>query len=271
MPLDYFESSAEDKDVIAALLRDGACVVLNQASDETINAVNTDFREPFDKLGRFDESEFNGYKTLRISGILAISRAAADLVAHPRVLAVADAVLLPHCSNYRIGSLTGIEIWPGEGDQMLHLDDSMYPLRLPDTQLQISAMWALNEFTAENGVSRVVPGSHKEPPPACDGTDVFDEDRIEQAVMPQGSLLLYLGATVHGGGMNRSDTPRAGLVNTYSLDWLRQEENQYLNVPRVIAESHSKTIQRLMGYCNHPSKDGALGTYQYADGSWVRK
>lgn len=59
-------------------------------------------------------------------------------------------MLLPNCANYQIGSLTAIEIWPGEEDQELHLDDSMYPLYLPDKQLQISAMWALNDFTAQN-------------------------------------------------------------------------------------------------------------------------
>lgn len=271
MPLQYFAATADDQDVIAALARDGACVVLNQAREDVIDAVNADFREPFDKLGRFDESDFNGYKTLRISGILGISRASAELVAHPRVMAAADATLLPHCSNYQIGSLTGIEIWPGEDHQMLHVDDSVYPLRLPDTQLQISAMWALNDFTAENGATRVIPGSHNEPAPACDGTDVFDETRIEQAIMPKGSLLLYLGTTVHGGGANRSDGPRAGLINTYSLGWLRQEENQYLNVPKDIAAAYPEIIQNLLGYCIHPSEGGAVGTYQNPDGSWVRE
>jgi len=268
MSLEYFQSDARDQEVVAALERDGACVVLNQASAEIIDAVNAEFRAPFDDLGRFDESDFNGYKTLRINGILGISQAAAELVEHPRVLAAADAVLLPNCSNYQIGSLTGIEIWPGESDQELHLDDSIYPLRLPDTQLQISAMWALNDFTAENGATRVVPGSHNKLPSARDDTDYIGED-IVQAVMPRGSVLLYLGTTVHGGGANRSEAPRAGLINTYSLGWLRQEENQYLNVPREVAMTHSTTIQRLMGYCRHPSPDGHLGTWQNPDGSWV--
>jgi ectoine hydroxylase-related dioxygenase (phytanoyl-CoA dioxygenase family) len=268
MSLEYFQSNAEDQGVVAALERDGACVVLNQVPDEIIDAVNADFRAPFDDLGRFDETDFNGYKTLRISGVLGISLAAAKLVEHPRVLAAADAVLLPNCANYRIGSLTGIEIWPGEGDQVLHLDDTIYPLRLPDTQLQNSAMWALNDFTAENGATRVVPGSHKKLPPAFDDMENLS-DEIVQAVMPRGSLLLYLGTTLHGGGSNRSEAPRAGLINTYSLGWLRQEENQYLNVSRDVAETHSATIQRLMGYCRHPGEDGHLGTWQNPDGSWV--
>ncbi len=87
--------------------------------------------------------------------------------------------------------------------------------------------------------------------------------------MPRGSLLLYLGTTVHGGGANRNEAPRAGLINTYSLGWLRQEENQYLNVPREVAMTHSTTIRHLMGYCRHPSPNGYLGTWQKPDGSWV--
>ncbi len=134
MPLEYFQADATDQEVVAALERDGACVVLRQAPAEIIDAVYTDFRAPFDELGRFEEDDFGGYKTLRIAGILGISHAAADLVEHPRVLATADAVLLRNCTSYQIGSLSGIEILPGEDDQVLHVDDSLYPLRLAGTQ-----------------------------------------------------------------------------------------------------------------------------------------
>jgi ectoine hydroxylase-related dioxygenase (phytanoyl-CoA dioxygenase family) len=268
MPLEYFQTDATDQEVVAALERDGACVVLDQAPAETIDAVNVDFRARFDEMGRFDEDDFNGYKTLRIAGILGISRAAANLVEHPRVMAAADAVLLRNCTSYRIGSLSGIEILPGEEDQVLHVDDSLYPLRLAGMQLQISAMWALDDFTVENGATRVVLGSHHSPVHAG---YIMDEsvDEIAQAVMPRGSLLLYLGTTLHGGGANRSDAPRSGLINTYTLGWLRQEENQYLNVPRKVVQTHSTTIQRLMGYCRHVSPGGTLGAWQNPDGSWV--
>jgi ectoine hydroxylase-related dioxygenase (phytanoyl-CoA dioxygenase family) len=268
MPLKYFRSDAGDQEVVAALERHGACVVLNQTSADIIDAVNADFRSLFDDQGRFEESDFNGYKTLRISGFLGVSEAAAELTEHPRVLAAADAMLLPNCSNYQIGSLTGIEIWPGESDQELHVDDSVYPVCLHDTQLQISAMWALNDFTAQNGATRVVPGSHKKLLSDRSSAD-YSGGNIVQAVMPRGSLLLYLGTTLHGGGANRSDGPRAGLINTYSLGWLRQEENQYLNVPREVAMAQSTTIQRLMGYCCHASSGGKLGAWQNPDGSWV--
>jgi ectoine hydroxylase-related dioxygenase (phytanoyl-CoA dioxygenase family) len=268
MPLEYFDPSAKTADIVAALRRDGAAIVKNQVSPELADAVLADLREPFDAQGKFDESDFNGYTTLRLGNILAVSEKSADLVAHPRVMEVADEILLQHCENYRIGSLTGIEIHPGEGDQYLHVDDSIYPLQIPGMQLQISAMWALNDFTEENGATRVALGSHNDK--ANDRYNTADEkytDSTVQAVMPKGSVLFYLGTTWHGGGANRTDLPRAGLINTYSLGWLRQEDNQYLMVPRDIAEQHSETIQRLMGYQLHTT----LGAFQEPDGTWFKK
>ncbi len=271
MPLQYFDPDVDTADIIGALQRDGAAVVKNQVGPEVTDAILTELRKPFDEVGKCDESDFNGYKTLRVSGILGISPTSAELVAHRRAMEVADAILLAHCLNYRIGSLTAIEIHPGETDQTLHVDDGIYPVRMPGMQLQVSAMWALEDFTEENGATRVALGSHVE-----QGTnryysrqEEFDGasdslDEVVQAVMPKGSVLLYLGATLHGGGANRADKPRAGLINTYALGWLRQEENQYLNVPREIAEQHSETIQKLMGYQLHRT----LGAFQHADGTW---
>ncbi len=273
MPLTYFDPNVDTADIVQALRRDGAAVVTNQVAPEVTDAILTELRAPFDEVGRFDESDFNGYKTLRVSGILGISPTSPELVAHARVLEVVDAILLEHCLNYRIGSLTAIEIHPGETDQYLHVDDGIYPVRMPGMQLQVSAMWALQDFTEENGATRVALGSHVD-----QGTnryynrqEEFDgasdsPDEVVQAVMPKGSVLFYMGTTRHGGGANRADKPRAGLINTYALGWLRQEENQYLNVPREIAEQHSETIQKLMGYQLHRT----LGAFQHPDGTWFK-
>ena len=270
MELEYFDRTADTADVVAALRRTGAAVVTEQTDAATVDAIRSELREPFDKLGRFDESDFNGYKTLRVSSVLAESPTSADLVAHKRVLEVADSILLEHCLNYRIGSLTAIEIHPGETDQFLHADDGIYPIQLPGMQLQISAMWALDDFTLENGATRVVLGSHNDHGSNRDYVERLRDDSgtdarpVVQSVMPKGSVLFYMGNTMHGGGANKTDIPRAGLINTYALGWLRQEENQYLNVPREVAERHSPTIQRLLGYQTH----NTLGAYQNEDGSW---
>ncbi len=288
MPLEYFDPEDSTADIVTVLMRDGAAVVRHEIGPEVVDAVRAELRSPFDKVGTCDESDFNGYKTLRVSGVLGVSHTSAELVAHPRVMAIADAILLPKCLNYRIGSLTAIEIHPGETDQFFHTDDGIYPMRIPGVEFQLSAMWALEDFTQENGATRVVIGSHLESAEMRDlqlekprkkyaakittlnnrtssqSAEPSDGQCVSQAIMPKGSVLFYLGSTLHGGGANRSNAPRAGLINTYALGWLRQEENQILNVPREAADQHSETIRHLMGYRMH----GTLGAFQFPDGTW---
>ncbi|MEM7284676.1 MAG: phytanoyl-CoA dioxygenase family protein [Pseudomonadota bacterium] len=267
MPLEYFQATASNAEVTASLKQDGAVVVLNQIDDDICDKIRHELRDPWDRQGRKDESDFNGYSTLRASGVLRWSPTSAVVVAHQRVMDVCDTILLEHCMNYRIGSLTAIEIWPGEDDQVLHTDDGIYPVRIPGMQLQVSAMWALDDFTLENGATRVLMGSHKEEEINRYNTAEMErEGEVAQAVMPKGSVLFYMGTTWHGGGANRSDKPRAGLINTYALGWLRQEENQYLNVPRAIADQYPKKVRDLMGYNVHRT----LGSYQFEDGTWIR-
>ena len=274
MPIQYFDPNT-DSDSIARTLREkGAAIISNQVGDEITDRVSSELRQPFDRIGRYDESDFNGYRTLRVSSILAISPSSAELVSHQRVIEIANAILLRYCSAYQIGSLTGIEILPGEKDQWLHTDDSIYPIKIPDMEFQFSALWALTDFSEENGATRVILGSHRQQDKQRYYETLEDyrrlnpqvsEENIAQAIMPKGSLLLYLGKTLHGGCANHTDSGRTALINTYSLGWLRQEENQYLNVPRERAEQYPTIIRDLMGYKPH----GGLGTYQRPDGHWV--
>ncbi len=251
-----------DADACAgALLQDGGVIVENAVSADVLDQIERELRGPFDEQGHKFANDFNGYKTLRLGGILGYSRASADVIAHPLVMGVADRVLKRHCENYRIGSATAIEILPGEQAQVLHRDDDFYPMRIPGVEFQLSAMWSLTDFTPENGATRVVPGSQDLRP-----IDYITDDQITQAAMRRGSVLFYLGGTVHAGGANASNAARLGLITTYALGWLRQEENMYLSVPRDVAETYPDDVQRLMGYQSHgPS----LGVYPGdPDGYW---
>lgn len=253
-------NSLTDAEVVEALLRDGAVIVDRVVRPEVLDAVSAELQPHYDEQGRNFENDFNGYSTLRLGLILGLSRSAAELIAHPLVTAVANGVLLRHCVNYRIGSCTAIRILPGEKDQVLHRDDDLYPIRIPGVEFQISAMWAFDDFTLENGATRVVPGSQD-----LREIDSVPESDVEQAVMQRGSVLFYLGSIIHGGGANRSPAPRSGLINTYSLGWLRQEENHYLGIPREIADSYPEHVRRLMGYQSHD----VLGVFPGdPDGKW---
>ena len=242
------------EDIAAGLNETGAAIVENCVSVSLAEVVAAELRPHFDRYGHEYYADFEGYRTLRLSEILARSRASADLVGEPLTLDAVDEVLLPHCINYRIGSCTGIEILPGEATQRLHRDDGIYPISIQGMELQVSAMWALDDFTPDNGATHVVPGSHQGPSRSV-------SDRVfhtVQATMPKGSLLLYLGSVLHGGGANDTDAPRMGLINTYSLGWLRQEENHYLAIPREVADSYPERIRKLMGYEPHGP---ILGSY----------
>ncbi len=251
MELQQFDRNAGRDEIVAALRDVGAVILTEQVDAGIADAVARELRPSFDSAGRATESDFNGYSTLRLSAILARSRSSAELIGDQRVLDIIDPILLPHCINYRTGSCTGIEVLPGETDQELHTDASIYPIRIPGVEWQVNVMWALDDFTTENGATRVVPYSHvwKGPErPATDGA--------VQAVMAKGSALVYLGSVLHGSGANRTDASRIGLINTYSLGWLRQEENHYLTIPREIADSYPERIRWLIGYRGHGTNLG---------------
>ena len=257
------EKNASSSDVLQALRDDGGVIVANLVSDDVVDQVAKELRPHFDAKGTKHQDDFNGYTTLRQYAVPGLSRTSLDLIAHPRVMEVVDGVLNPYCENFQLGSSAAIEILPGEKNQVLHRDADIYPIRIPDVELQVSAMWALNDFTEKNGATRVVPGSHD-----LRSVDDVEEDEVVQAAMPRGSVLFYLGSTLHGGGANNSDLPRSGMISTYSLGWLRQEDNQYLSIPRDVADSFPEHVRRLLGYQTHGEM---LGTYPGdPDGLWLK-
>ena len=269
MSLKSFDGKSSSAVVADALRRDGGVIVRDLAPVGLIEAVANELRPRFDEFGENHctdyRSGFSGQKTLRCHGVLRYAPTSSELIAHQMVLDIADAILLPSCAEYQIGSATGIEILPGEGDQQLHRDDSPYPIQLAGFELQIGVMWALSDFTAENGATRVVPGSHRFLR-AWHGPDL---SLCVQAVMPRGSALFYLGSTWHGGGANHSHYARTGLINTYSLGWLRSESNHILEVPPQMARRFNERVRRLLGYTPHGGGEDQLGCYDGSDPVWV--
>lgn len=265
MALKYFEKSTAIETIVAALRRDGAVVVNKLAEPELVDAVAAELRPNFDEAALEQKSAFDGSLTNRYNRVLCGAPSSADLVEHDMLIALANDIMLPHCATYQVGSMTAIEILPGESAQALHRDDSLYPMELAGLELQIGVMWALNDFTQENGATRVIPGSHR----FLRSWHLPNLSAWEAAVMPKGSALFYLGSTWHGGGANTSDGPRSGLINTYSLGWLRQESNQYFETPPEVALNYSPRLRALLGYTTHGSGDDIIGTFGGECSAWV--
>ena len=191
----------------------------------------------------YGHDEFLGARTKRLGGVLKKSLAARELVTHATVLGLARRTLLEYAANFQL-NFTGImHLEPGAEAQSLHRDGDLYPISHLGMTTLMPTMWALSEFDDENGGTQVVPGSHRWPHERRAAPhDVLN------AEMPQGSVLIYLGGSLHGGGENVSNRVRTGMALQYSLAWLRQEENQYLAHPPEVAQEFSEELRRLLGY-----------------------
>jgi ectoine hydroxylase-related dioxygenase (phytanoyl-CoA dioxygenase family) len=268
MSLQVFDKSANTADVIQALRQDGAAVVRDVAEHAVIDRIMAELRPVLDTYEADLASPFDGTDTLRTNyGLLSRAPSAAALVDHDLVIEVANDILLPHCASYNIGSMTAIEIHPGESAQALHRDDSLYPIESAGMELMIGVMWALSDFTAENGGTRIVPGSHR----FLRSWHLPDVSDWVSAEMPKGSVLFYMGSTWHGGGANNSDGPRLGLINTYSLGWLRQESNPYLETPPEVAVKFAPRLRALIGYSAYGFGDDTIGASDGTCAAWVNE
>ena len=158
---------------------------------------------------------------------------------------VADAILLRHCKNYRIGSCTAIEIHPGEKAQSLHRDDDFYPIQIPGVEFQISAMWAMDDFTVENGGTLLLPGSHlKEETP----TTKYWENNSISMTGKAGDIIIWNSNVFHASGINKTNNIRRALPITFSLPYYKQ----LLDYPRALGydkkDMYNKELQALIGY-----------------------
>jgi ectoine hydroxylase-related dioxygenase (phytanoyl-CoA dioxygenase family) len=228
-------------EVTEALEQDGYAVVegvlgpaeLRSARDDVLRLLQTT------PTGRND---FEGFSTRRVYALFAKTRVFDGPATHPLVLGVLDNVL----KSYQLSAPQAIQIGPGETAQALHRDDGVYPIARPHAELVVNTMWALDDFTEANGATHVVPGSHKwvEQRPDASTASL-------RAVMPAGSVMFFLGSVYHGGGANTTDRPRLGVILEYVVGWLRQQENQYLAVPREVARTLPQRLQELLGYNVH--------------------
>jgi ectoine hydroxylase-related dioxygenase (phytanoyl-CoA dioxygenase family) len=241
--------------IVAALDDVGAAVVEHFVDDAALAVMRAELHDVLASTptGRND---FEGFATQRIYAVFAKVRCFDGPAIDPLVLAVLDRVL----GHYQLSAPVGIHIGPGEVAQGLHRDDSVYPLPWPHQPVVLNTMWALDDFTRENGATRLVPGSHRRPA----GT-VPSEDETVIATMPAGSVMFYLGTLWHGGGANHTARPRLGVILEYVASWLRAQENHVLAVPPDVVRTLPERLQELLGYNIFPPFLG------YVDGRHPRR
>jgi ectoine hydroxylase-related dioxygenase (phytanoyl-CoA dioxygenase family) len=245
-------------EVIECLERDGAVVVTDVIDRTTRDALvrelapHLEVVDPDASINKAYEadggtSDFYPGKTKRITALVARSETFRTFVTHPVMLSACDAILKPNCVHYQVHATAALKIGPGAREQVLHREEDPYQFfRVPRPRMILASMWAMTDFTEANGGTLIVPGSHLWP-----ADRRARREEVVGAAMPACSVLLWMGGTLHGAGANRTDEWRYGVFLSYSLGWLRQEENQYVDVPYDVARTLTKQVRDLVGYRMH--------------------
>jgi ectoine hydroxylase-related dioxygenase (phytanoyl-CoA dioxygenase family) len=241
-PLQHLPADAESSAIVAAVQQDGAVILDNVLSEGFIAALREE-TDPYMEHTSNGEDHFAGHHTTRTGGLLVRSEKCRELIEHQTILNPCNEFLAPYCERVQLHLTQIIRIRPGETAQTIHRDRWAWGKHLSHLEPQFNTIWAITDFTSENGATQVVPGSTQWP----DDQEIQSE-QITQAEMKAGSVLVYSGSVFHGGGANTSDQDRIGINITYALGWLRQEENQYLSCPPELAKDLSPTLQGLAGY-----------------------
>jgi len=255
-PTTRFPPDTNPAEVVAHLRRWGYAIVEDAASADVLDRLAAE-AEPWVEASDRGRDTYDGRHTRRTGALVARCPAARELVMHPLAVAVANG-LLAQASTTQLHLTQIITIEPGESDQKLHRDQmafDFFPFP-PDYHVQCNTMWALTDFTAENGATRIQPGTS--------GLDDTEAETIEtiQAEMPRGSVLFYDGKVLHAGGANRSGLARQGVNITYAVGWVRQEENQFLACPPSVARQLDDDLLRMMGYQQGAFALGYVGDQQ---------
>jgi ectoine hydroxylase-related dioxygenase (phytanoyl-CoA dioxygenase family) len=183
-----------------------------------------------------------GFNTLRTYNLLAKSPVFQKMAIHAEVLPLIEGVLEPECL---LSGMTSMNLGAGEVAQPLHPDDVLIKMPRPHDPVVCTTIWALTDFSDENGGTRLVPGSHK----FDHAPDYSREYESIPALMSAGSVLVFHGSLWHGSGENRStDERRIGINVQYCSGFIRTQQNQYLGVPAEIARTFPDRLLELCGY-----------------------
>lgn len=251
--ISHFSRDDKESEVVKAILEHGVVIVEDLIDEDAVAAI---LRESEAALRQVDpdmvhiNDVLQGFYagTRNVTGLASKSSTfVSALLLNPLLLGAAEAIVGPACASLSLNVGQLIVREPGAEQQWLHRDDDVWSfVPKPRPQLELSSVTALVDFTRENGATVAVPGSHRWEP----GRQP-EPDELAYAEMPAGAAIVYLGSTIHGGGLNSTEQARLGVHMSYVAGWLRTEENNCLSTPPAIARTLPRRAQELLGYGLH--------------------
>ena len=228
---------------VADIETQGFAICENFLGSEVLERLRTELAPIFAITGNREtrgKGRWSGTQTVHVHNLFGKTRAADEVAIDPVVLSILESVLGP---QFQMSVGTAMNPGPGADAQGFHQDDGHWPIPRPHAPLVANTLIALDDFNPTNGGTRLVPGSHKWTDPVDQKTEYVSVE------MKAGSLLVWDGALWHAGGANSSqDQARRSINLNYNLAWLRQQENQYIGIPRSVLLKLPERLQRLLGY-----------------------
>jgi ectoine hydroxylase-related dioxygenase (phytanoyl-CoA dioxygenase family) len=236
-----------DADAQAAAIRDQGFTVIEDFVDEAGLDAFRAALAPF--LGSHrGRNDFEGFETERVYTLVARAKVFEDLATEPRLMTLLSRFLE---GSFLLSATHAINLKPGETVQSIHEDDGFYRQPRSAPAVGYSVIGAIDAFTAQNGATEVIPGSH-----------LWDEQEVARhkaepgglekllvtMEIPAGAAFVFPGKLLHRGGANRTDKPRLAFTNQYCAGWARPQENFFLSVPKNVVRTLSPRAQALLGY-----------------------
>lgn len=243
MSLIRLPNTATGTEIAEALKNYGHCIIENLVDPSVMDRISEEMSD-YVTTSPFGEDKFLGSHTQRTGSLIARSKTARELITLP-VLLDAAKKHMHKATTIQLQLTQIITVNPGAPAQILHQDQLAWDFfDFPDEfEPQFNLLWAMTDYTEENGATRVVPNSMY-----AGARQKFTKDQTVAAEMPKGSALIYTGKIYHGAGENKTDKIRQAININYCAGWLRQEENQYLATPPEIAATLDDELLKLMGY-----------------------
>lgn len=233
------------------LMQKGYVVIDHLLSKDQLHKIKTESLALMNPTGRND---FEGFKTQRVYDVLSKTRSTDRLADHPRILGLMDRLFRP---GFLLSQSQIINILPGETAQALHTDDAFCYVPRPRQPLGAATVWAIDDFTKDNGATLVIPESH-----AWGDRQRGNPSEAISVAMSAGSVVFFLGTTWHGGGKNESENARFAVTHQYCEAYIRQQENYLLELSKDTVRKLSSELKALVGYSIYPPFIGMVnGTH----------
>lgn len=254
MQIKYFDGKMASVAEVKAYLDEWGFAVLRGKGDPvTMDAIAYDIRRYGRNVKALELEFFGGGALKKVEGLAAKSAGMIELIDDPFAIELAEAFL---GAEPLLNASGGFILGKGNRAQPLHHDDVLYKPMVPrhTQETMLNFMFAVTDFTRENGCTRMVPGSHKWP----EGRAPTPDDEVIDMVMEKGSVAIWLGSTWHGAGQNTTDEPRIGAEMGFNCGWLRPHESYHLMIPPGMARDLPVLVQEVLGYKAHRGMLGVI-------------